>query len=79
MSNIEKMDESASVPRSGTPQRNTPQATPQIKDARVQSFKKRVRSKPFFMKNENAQKLVEGQTEVATALKRFAEAMERQN
>ncbi|GBM75083.1 hypothetical protein AVEN_197443-1 [Araneus ventricosus] len=79
VSNIEEMDESASVPRSGTPQRNTPQATPQTKDARVQSFKKRVRSKPLFMKSENAQKLVEGQIEVAKALKRCAEAMERQN
>ncbi|GBM44582.1 hypothetical protein AVEN_250561-1 [Araneus ventricosus] len=79
VSNIEEMDESASVPRSGTPQRNTPQATPETKDARVQSFKKRVRNKPLFMKNESAQKLVEGQTEVAKALKRCAEAMERQN
>nr|GBL90358.1 hypothetical protein AVEN_11735-1 [Araneus ventricosus]GBL90380.1 hypothetical protein AVEN_32782-1 [Araneus ventricosus]GBL90386.1 hypothetical protein AVEN_85988-1 [Araneus ventricosus] len=78
VSNIEEMDESASVPRSGTPQRNTPQATSQTKDARAQSFKKRVRSKPLFMNNENAQKL-EGQTEVAKALKRCAEAMERQN
>ncbi|GBN16724.1 PR domain zinc finger protein 4 [Araneus ventricosus] len=30
---------------------------PQAKDARVQSFKKRVRRKPLFMKSENAQKL----------------------
>ncbi|GBO19227.1 hypothetical protein AVEN_134041-1 [Araneus ventricosus] len=76
---IEEMDESSSFPRSGTPQINTPQATPETKDARVQSFKKRVRSKPLFMKNENAQKLVEVQTEVAKALKRCAEAMEKQN
>ncbi|GBM16832.1 hypothetical protein AVEN_9412-1 [Araneus ventricosus] len=55
--NIE--EHSASVPLSGTPQTNTPQATPQTKDTRVQYFKKRVRSKPLFMKNDNAQKMVE--------------------
>ncbi|GBN12569.1 hypothetical protein AVEN_9998-1 [Araneus ventricosus] len=56
-----------------------PPLTPQLKtpQVRLRSLARRVRTKPVVLKSDNAQKLVEGQTEMAAALTRCAEALEK--
>ncbi|CAL1262125.1 unnamed protein product [Larinioides sclopetarius] len=55
----------------------TPQATPQSNDVRAQSLKCRRRVKPIVLKSEHTKKIVDGHAEMASALKRCAETLER--
>ncbi|CAL1295153.1 unnamed protein product [Larinioides sclopetarius] len=67
----------ASVENDALSQHETPQATPQTNDVRAQSLKCRRRVKPIVLKSEHTKKIVDGHAEMASALKRCAETLER--